>query len=402
MANDTLLTPSIISKETLVILNNNLVMAGRVNRQFEDQMGAKIGTQLTIRKPNRFTVSNGPGLQLQDIVEPSTTITITNQNHVDFEFNSAALTLVVEEFSERYCKPAAEALGNIVDQTILQQIINIYNEVGTPGTVPNAFSYIALAAQRLDEEAAPQRDRTLVLNPAAYWKIANGISSVFVQSVAEPAFKGYLPPIANFEIYEDQNVPTQTTGLYGAGTTCVINGAGQAGSTLVTSGWPASVTGLLNVGDVFTIAGVNAINPQSRASTGSLRNFVVTSTVNSNSSGGASISIYPALTPSLGGTVNYSTVDVSPASGAAITVISGSSGQTLAKNIAFCKDTFGMVSVPLVMPDGVDFKAQEKFKGISLRTIRDWDINNDVFPCRLDIMFGTATYYPELGCRLTN
>lgn len=401
MANDVLLTPSIVTKETLVILTNNLVMAGKVNRQFEDQMGCKIGTQLTVRKPNRFTVSSGAGLQVQDVVEPSTTITITNQNHVDFEFGSAALTLVVEEFSERYCKPAAEALANIIDQTILQQIINVYNEVGTPGTVPNAFSFIALVAQRLDEEAAPQRDRTLVLNPAAYWKIAVGISTVFVQSVAEPAFKGYVPTIANFEIYEDQNVPTQTTGLYGS-TSPTVNGAGQTGSTIVTSGWPASITGLLNVGDVLTFTGTNAINPQSRASTGSLRNFVVTATTNSNSSGGASISIYPAITPSNGGTVAYATVDFAPAAGAAVTVISGASGQTLAKNIGFCKDAFGLVSVPLIMPDGVDFKSQEKFKGISLRTIRDYDINNDVLPCRIDVMFGTSTFYPELAVRLTN
>lgn len=400
MSTDTLLTPSIITKETLVILTNNLVMAGRVNRQFEDQMGAKIGTQLTVRKPNRFTVSSGPGLQVQDVVEPSTTITITNQNHVDFEFGSAALTLVVEEFSERYCKPAAEALANIIDQTVLQQIINVYNEVGTPGTVPNAFSFIALVAQRLDEEAAPQRDRTLVLNPAAYWKFAVGISTVYVQSVAEPAFKGYAPNIANFEIYEDQNVPVQTTGLYGS-TSPTVNGAGQTGSTIVTSGWPTGITGLLNVGDIFTIAGVNAINPQSKASTGSLRNFVVTSVANSNSSGGASISIYPAITPATGGSA-YATTDTAPAAGAAITVISGSSGQSLSKNIGFCKDAFGLVSVPLIMPDGVDFKSQEKFKGISLRTIRDYDINNDVLPCRIDVMFGTSTFYPEIACRLTN
>lgn len=396
MSTDTLLTPSIISKESLVILANNLVMAGRVNRQFEDQMGAKIGTTLTIRKPNKFTVSEGAGLQVQDIIEPSTSVTISNQSHVDFQFGSTALTLVVEEFRERYLKPAMEKLANRIDRGVLSNIPNVYNEVGTPATTPNAFSFIANVAQRLDEEAAPQNDRTLVLNPKAYWGVTVGISTVYVQSVAEPGFKGFIPNIANFEIFMDQNIPTQQTGAY-AGTP-TVTGAGQTGSTLVTGGWTASITGLLNVGDVFTLSGVNAVNPESLSSTGSLRNFVVTATANSNSSGSSSLSIYPPITT----TGAYQTVDASPASGATLTVISGLTGANLTKNIGFCKDAFGLVTVPLIMPEGVDFKAQEIYKGISLRVIRAYDINNDVLPTRIDVMWGTATYYPELACRLTN
>lgn len=396
MSTEVLLTPSIITKESLVILANNLVMAGRVNRQFEDQMGAKIGTTLTVRKPNKFIVSEGAGLQVQDIVEPSTSITITNQSHVDFQFGSAELTLVVEEFRERYIKPAMGKLASRIDRGVLANIQNIYNEVGTPGTTPNAFSYVANVAQRMDEEAAPQQDRTLVLNPRAYWGICVGISTVYVQSVAEPGFKGFVPNIANFEIFQDQNVPTQQTGTYSGSPT--VTGAGQTGSTLVTGGWGASLATLLNVGDVFTIAGVNAVNPESLASTGSLRNFVVTAQASSNGSGASSISIYPPITI----TGAYQTVDVAPASGAVVTVISGSSGQNLTKNIGFTRDAFGLVTVPLIMPDGVDFKSQEVYKGISLRTIRAYDINNDVLPTRIDVMWGTATFYPELGCRLTN
>lgn len=396
MAANKELTPSIITKESLVMLTNNMVMAGRVNRQFEDQFGAKIGTQLTVRKPNKFLVSEGAGLQVQDIVEPSTTITISNQSHVDFQFGSAELTLVIEEFRERYLKPAMEKLANRVDRGLLANIPSIYNEVGTPTATPASFASLALVAQRLDEEAAPQNDRTMVLNPKAYWSIAVGISSVYVQSVAEPGFKGFIPNIANMEIFQDQNVPTQQTGNW-AGTPTVF-GAGQTGSTLVTAGWTANITTLLNVGDVFTISGVNAVNPESLGSTGSLRNFVVTATASSNSSGASSIGIYPPIIT----TGAYATVDASPASGATVTVISGASGANLAKNIGFTKDCFGLVTVPMVMPDGVDFKSQEQYKGINLRVIRAYDINNDVMPTRIDVMWGTATFYPELGCRLTN
>lgn len=396
MSTETLLTPSIITKDSLVILANNLVMASKVNRSFEDQMGAKIGTTLTVRKPNRFTVSNGAGLQVQDINEPSTNITVSNQSQIAFQFPSTALTLVIEEFRERYIKPAMESLANTIDRGVLLNYTSIYNEVGTPNTVPNGFSFLAQVGQRLDEEAAPQNDRVLVLNPKAYWGIAVGLSNLFVNSVAEPGLKGFLVNLAGMELYVDQNIVSQTTGNY-AGTP-TVTGAGQTGSTVVTGGWTANIGTLLNVGDVITIAGVNAINPQSRTTTGSLRNFVVTATASSNSSGAASVQIYPPIVT----TGAYQTVDASPAAGATISVISGASGATLGKSVAFCKDTFGLVTVPLEMPEGVDFKSQEVYKGINLRIIRAYDINNDVTPCRLDVLWGTNCFYPELGCRLTN
>lgn len=393
MASNALLTPSLITKETLPILVNNLVTANKVNRQFENQF-VKIGSSLTIRKPNQFSVSSGPGLQIQDIAEPSTSITISNQKHVDFQFSSQELTLTIEEFSERYLMPAGEQLANQLDSDVLANTNQVFNEVGTPGTVPNSYAALAAVGQRMDEGAVPQNTRCLVLNPAAYWSMTVGLTGYYVQSVSEPALKGFLANIANFEIYMDQNVATQTVGAY-AGTP-TVTGANQTGSSLVTGGWTGSIAGLLNVGDVFTIAGVFAVNPRSKVSTQTLQNFVVTATANS-SAGAATLSIYPSIVTSGA----YQTVSNSPANLAAITV-KGAASTQYAQNIAFTKDCFGLVTVPLELPEGVDFKARETFKNISMRIIRAYDINNDVFPTRMDILYGTTTFYPELGCRLTN
>ncbi len=391
---NTTLTPSIISKETLVMLENNLVAAGKVNRKFEDQF-VKIGSTLTIRKPNRFKVVSGPGLQIQDVVEPSTSITISNQKHVDFQFSSQELTLVIEEFSERYLKPAASELASQLDYDVISNFNQLFNVVGTPGTVPANFAALGAVGQRMDEGAVPQDDRTLILNPAAYWSLANGLIGLYVQSVSEPALKGFLAKIANFSIYMDQNVQSQTVGAY-AGTP-TVSGAGQTGSSLLTAGWTASIANLLNVGDVFTVAGVYAVNPKSRQSTGALQQFVVTAAASSNGSGNATLSIYPPITT----TGAYQTVSASPANGAAITVV-GTASTSYAQNVAFVRDTFGLVTVPIELPDGVDFKARETYKGVSLRIIRAYDVNSDVTPCRVDMLYGTATYYPELGVRLTN
>jgi hypothetical protein len=394
LATNSLLTPALISAETLTILTNNLVAAGKVNRQFENSF-VKIGTTLTIRKPNRFTVTLGPALQIQDITEPSTSITISTQAHIDFQFSDQELTLTIEEYSERYCKPAAETLANTIDTAVLALFNQVSNEVGTAGTPPNSFASLAAVGQRLDENAAPQDGRVLILNAAAYWSMANGVSNLFTRSVAEPALKGFLAAIANFEIYLDQNVQAQTVGNFaGAG---AVNGAGQTGASLVTNGWTASRTGLLNVGDVFTIAGVFAVNPQNYISTGALKNFTVTTVTNSDSGGNATIGIHPAITT----TGSYQNVSAAPANGALLTVFGTANGQYF-QNLAFTRDAFGLVCVPMVLPQGVDFAARQNFRNISMRVVRAYDIWNDVTPCRIDVLFGVAAFYDSLACRLTN
>ena len=189
---------------------------------------------------------------------------------------------------------------------------------------------------------------------------------------------------------------SQTVGNWGT-VAGVTNGAGQTGASLVTNGWSANVTGLLNYGDVFTIPGVYAVNPKNRQSTGSLQNFVVTAQVNTDGFGNATIPIYPAITL----TGAYQTVSASPVSGAQLS-IKGAANTAYAQNIGFVKDCFGLVTVPMELPDGVDFKAREMYKNISLRIIRAYDVQNDVFPARLDVLYGTSCFYPELGTRLTN
>lgn len=375
------------------MLANNLVVAGKVNRQFENQF-VKIGTTLTVRKPNRFKVTSGPGLSVQDIVEPSTSITISNQKHVDFQFSSGELSLTIEEFSERYLKPAAEELANQVDYDVISNYTSIFNLIGTPGVGPSTFAHLGAVGQRMDEGGVPQ-ERTFVLNPSAYWALANGLSGTFVTAVSEPALKGYLAKIANFEIYMDQNIQQFTVGtLGGAG---LVNSASQTGSTIVTNGWTPGVTNILNAGDCITLGSCNAVNPKNRQSTGALQNFVVTANCSSDAAGNLTIPIYPAITTSGA----YQTVTQSPPAGAAVTVLTGATGTAYAQNIAFSRDCFGLVSVPLEMPDGVDFKAQQKYKNISLRILRVYDVNNDVWPCRSDILYGVTCFYPELGVRRT-
>jgi hypothetical protein len=235
----------------------------------------------------------------------------------------------------------------------------------------------------------------LILNPQAYWSMANGVSNLFTRSVAEPALKGFLAAIANFEIYLDQNVQAQTVGNWGG--TPLVNGANQTGSTLITNGWTASRPGLLNVGDVFTINGVYAVNPQNRLSTGSLKQFTLTSIAVSDSGGNSTLNISPAITT----TGAYQNVSNAPANLSPISVV-GTANTSYFQNIGFCRDAIGLVCVPMELPGGVDFAARQMFRNISMRVVRAYDIWNDVTPCRIDVLYGVSAFYDALLVRLTN
>lgn len=399
MGSAALLTPSLITKESLVILENNLVAANRVNRKFENQF-VKIGASLTIRKPNKFTISSGAGLQVQDIAEPSVSITVNQQKHADFQFTSQDLTLTVEEFSERYLKPAMATLANQVDADVLGNVTAFSNYVGTNGTTPAAFSSsVQLVGRRMDDLATPQDNRTLVLNPAAYWAIANGLTGLFVMPTAKDAVvKGYLATIGNFEVYMDQNTPTFSSGIHVTTAGVTLQG-GQTGSTISTGGWNSTDTFV--VGEVITIATVNAVNPQSRQSTGVLKPFVITAAIGVTSSDARSTAAL-SISPPLLSSGPYQTVTNAAAVSSAVSFLTptSTSSSTVSNNLAFTRDALGLVMVPMEIPGGVDFAARETYRNISMRVIRAYDINNDVFPTRIDILYGTAQYYDELGVRL--
>ena len=395
MSIQVLLTPTIITKESLVLLENNLVMANRVNRKFENQF-VKIGNALTIRKPNKFTVASGAGLQVQNITEPSVTITVDQQKHVDFQFTSQDLTLTVEEFSERYLKPAMASLANQVDFDVLTQTRLISNYVGTPNVNPVAFSSsVQLAGRRMDDNAAPQDNRTLCLNPNGYWGLAGGQTNLFVMPTAKDALvKGYLATLGNYEVYMDQNVQGLASGQHNTSLAAVITTAqGNGNTTSVFGGTPADAYA---IGEVFTVNGVFNVNPLSRQSTGQLKNFTLTATT-----AAASTTIL-TFTPPIVTSGPYQNVTGPMVVATTVTWVTGTTIAQISspQNIAFTRDAFGLVMVPMEIPQGVDFAARETYRNISMRAIRAYDINNDVFPTRIDILYGDTVYYDELATRL--
>lgn len=388
-----------ITKESLRVLKNELGFTKGVNRQYDDQFarsGAKIGSVINIRKPTRFTVSSGTALNLQDVADQYSALTLDTQAHVDFSFSSKELTLNIDEFSKRYVKPAVAELANYVDFTGTALYKQVYNATGTPGTTPNAFSFLTDAGTKLSNFGTPvDSDRNMVLNPAASGSLADALKGLFQsqERIKEQYEKGLMGMAAGFNIKMDQNVQQFTNATF-AGTP-LVNGASQTGSTLVSDGWSSGAT-TLKEGTIFTIANVYAVNPKNRQSTGQLQQFVVTSDI-SDTSGAISIPISPSITL----TGAYQTVNALPADNAAITVL-GSTATAYPQNLAYHKDAFVLGCADLDLPGGTDMAARavDPDSGLSLRIVRAYDISNDTFPCRIDILYGWKCVYPELACRI--
>jgi len=399
MAN-TLLTPTIIAKEALMHLENNLVMGALVHRQYKREF-KKVGGSITIRKPNKFQVTKTATRSTSSVSEKSITLTVSTQAHVSWDFTTKDLTLTIEEYSERYLKPGAIALANEIDCDILKLYDDVYNYAkhSSSFTNPQNFMVLGDAAQCLDEEAAPQGERCTVLNPAGNWSLANALHTIYVQSIAKDIIrKGYLATIAGQEIYMDQNVQNHTRGM--AGTALVNTNTDFTGDIINLGETEHSTieTDWLNVGDIFTIADVHAVNPVSGQSTGQLRRFVVTAQASITTGTTTAAKVSVSIKPSIIDTGAYKTVDTLPADQAAVTVL-GVAHKLYPQNLTFHRNAFALVTVPLEMPHGV-WGARYSKNGLSIRVLKDYDVDTDEEICRMDVLYGVKTLYPELACRL--
>ncbi len=331
-------------------------------------------------------------------------LVLNTQRGVDIAFTSQDLALSIDDFSDRFVKPAIANVANFIDFDGLGQYVNVFNEVGTPGTVPNTLLTYLQGGQRLDEEATPRDNaRALVISPAMQAVIVDALKGLFQASddIAAQYEKGTMGQTIGFKWSMDQNVRTQTVGPLGG--VPLVNGANQTGNSIITNGWTAAAAKRLSKGDIVTFAGAFAVNPQNKQSTGALRQFVVTADVSSDGAGNATI---PIAGPGGLGVVTagpFQTVTASPTTGGAVTV-QGAANTSSPRGLGFHKDAFALGCADLPLPGGVDMasRVSDKQLGMSIRLVRAYDINTDRFPCRLDILYGWTTLYPELAVRIAS
>ena len=400
MANS-LLTIDMITRKSLAILENNLVLSRNINRQYDDSFaveGAKIGSSLRIRLPDRVLVTDGAALQTQDDNEQYTTLTVSTQKHVGINFTSAELSMQLDDFADRVLKPRISQLASSIDADVANVFASVGNSVGTPGTTPATALVMLQAQQKMNEAAAPMSPRYLTVSPAANAALVNGLSGFFnpSDSISRQFKSGMMGEnvLGYEEVNMSQSIKSFTVGsrtATGGTTSAAVTTEGA--TTIAITG--AGASGTVKAGDVFTVAGCFAVNPQTRESTGSLFQFVALADVALNGSGAGTITVAPMYSAAH----PLATVLSLPATSSAV-VFTGAASTTYPQNIAYHKDAFTLATADLILPQGVDMASRANHNGISMRIVRQYDINNDRMPCRVDVLYGYAAIRPQLACRV--
>ena len=412
MANTTL-TADIIAKATVAILDNELVMAKKVFRGYEEDLskkvnGYEVGETISIRKPADFTVRDGAVASAQNVTEGKTTLTVDKRKGIDFKFTSQDLTLNIKELSERVLKPAMVQLANQIDVDLHALYKDVPNWVGTPGQTINSFADFAKAPQRLDEGAVPQDARCAVLSPSDHWGMVGSQTGLYNDTINKPAYrKGTVGMVGNVDTYMTQNVATHTTGEFGGTvkvdasiTTSTISYSDvkDTNKQTVHIDGLTSATATIKQGDVFTIAGVYDVNPVTKAALPHLKMFTVTADATA-----ASNEVDLVVSPAMIWTGAHKNVDVqgvSDLNNQDVTFI-GSASTNYAQNMVFHKNAFALVTVPLVAPPGAVDVGRQTYKGTSVRVIPVYDGISDESMWRLDVLYGTKAVDPRLATRLS-
>ena len=385
MAN-TMLTVTAVTREALRVAHEMLSFIGTTKRDYDDSYkmgGAKRGDTLKIRLPNQYTVRTGKTLNAQDTIEESVSLVTSIQKGVDLTFSSQELTLEMQDFSERIIKPAMAVLVSDIEASMLSAVTKkVYNHVGTPGNLPT-FLQINQAKAKLNKDLAPKDgNRCIQMESVDTAGIVNEIKGLFHDSkeIAKQYREGMIGRGAGLDWYENERVYTHTTGSDMAGT---VNDTPEEGDASLTV---ASLD--FHVGDIFTIAGVKAVHPETKVAYAHEKQFVVT----------ADGTTTMAFDPPLRATGARQNIDHLPSNSDVITFV-GTADTAYPNHLTYHKDAFAFTTADLEMPGGVDFAAREVFDGLSLRVVRQYDINNDNLPCRIDILHGYEAIRPQWACR---
>jgi hypothetical protein len=393
---NTLLSPTIITREALRILHANLNFISNINKQYDSQFAnagaspsGKIGPSLTIRMPNQYTVRTGANLSTQDTTETSQVLTVSTQKGVDTVFSSQDLTLTIDEFSKRYLEPAMAVLATNIEADALSMVLDVYNAVDDNA---NALTYkdIANGRKTLNQYLAPATDRCGILTSGHVVSFLDAIKGFFnpQESVAKPYLTGKIGRVNGIDTYENT----------------VLNPF-QSGTAAATTGYTATLTSAsatavlaagattFKKGDIVTFSTVNAVDPESKVNRGFLQQFVVTA----NYAGGAgNLSVSP--TPVTSGAAQNVT-----AVGAGLTVVKlgGGASALYSQSVLFHPEAFTFVTADLIDVSKFGaWGARQVMDGISMRIARQYDITTDTIPCRIDVLYGFKTLRPQLAVRV--
>jgi len=412
MANS-ILTPTMITRESLRVLHQKCNFIGNVNRQYDDkfaQSGAKIGNSVNVRMPSKYSVRTGATLSAQDHVERSTPLTVSSQYGVDVSFTSVELTMDLDNFSQRIIEPAMAQLAAKIESACLTdayKLVNNYTNATTNAVM--TYKNFQQGGAKITNQLGPLSNRAAILSPDSIVEFNDATKGLFhsSQNIAEQYREGMMGRTGGFDIYENTLSPAHTNGSM-AGSP-LTNGT-TLGTSATTNTWSsqtdlsidgATSTTNVKAGDIITLSGVYEVHPETKVNTGKLKTFVVQSDVTLTTAATAyTVTVKPGLIYGSGNAYqNCALSGVSDTDGLTVTR-AGAASTAFGQDLQFHQDAFVFATADLedVSQYGA-WGARESMDGISMRVARQYAISSDTVPCRIDVLFGFAGLYPELANR---
>lgn len=390
-----LLTISQITRKSALVLHQKLNFIGNMNRGYDDayaEVGAKIGDTLRIRLPNEYTVRTGLNMSAQSVTEQKVDLTVNNVKGVDLNFTSLDLALSLDDFTDRIIDPAMSVLATNIEADVYNGLYVQVPNLVDGDTVAFGIDHLSSARQVLTDNLAPSAKRSSILQTKHTTKLIKDTKSLFqaADNIEEQYREGIVGRTAGANTYENTVFHDHTTGTAVKGDTLYnVNGPNQTGATLTVN----TGTTTFKKGDIITLAGCNAVHPETKQDLGYAKQFVVTADTTTNAT---SIGISPAIVTS-GGRQN---VSASPTDAGAVTKVGAGASELLNGSMMFYRDAFVFATADLPMPKGVDMASRAVVDGISVSIVRDFSISDRQFPTRLDVLYGYAALRPQLATRI--
>lgn len=403
-------TPTQVAREALRRLESKLVFGQKVKTDLSSEF-SYVGDTIKVRRPTAY-LGQRDNLDItsytEDVTQGVKDVTMSSTNTIPVVISAKDRTLSFDRWSEDVVDPAMQRMAEVIEASIASQYTKFYWLDGTPGTVPATFASVADAGAIMTDANISQMGRVAIHTPAGGAKLAGTVASLYVNGANKTALEeATIGQFGGFMNYTSVFAPTHTVGT--ATGTPKVNGASQNvtydtaknswSQTLNTDGWTNSVTGILNAGDVITIAGVYAVNPSTKASTGRLQTFTVLADANSGASTGpAALTISPPIITSGA----YQTVTAAPADEADITVKTGTGGTGYRQSLLMDPAALMLVSRPLDIGSGMGVKTHtETGNRVSISVTEFVDGKTLAQTMRFDVLWGVDCD-PRLGMRLTN
>ncbi len=422
---NTFMTPDVIAREALLILENNIVSPQVMSTSaVGDFTGAKVGDTIRVRRPAFFGVdefgrtkaSQATTIKIQDAVENSVNLKIEKHFDVSFEVSSKELTLAVDDFNERLLKPAMSALAQKIDEYALSKIADLGGLQGPSTTyaAPATLPEVAAIVEKMNNQMIPMENRKLLVSPS----MQSALYSIDAFVRADIRGGGFTSPVQEASLGRFMGLDTMMTQMlpkHSAMGTAASTGSTDAvyatsaavteGATIININAGPNGTLTLKKGDTLSIDYADGVT----------RDHVVTNTevaFASNAIGSNQLGIFPGAYGISGAAAVDGGVPEVIASGAVvknITTTLNAAGTTTASapvtsytmGAAFHPSAFQMVFAPQANPMGPGTSsATVNYNGMSLRVLQTYDhqLKRDLIS--VDCLVGAAVVDGRLGVRV--